>query len=99
MIRVPVDMVILNVAMEPRADAKAIAKLFSLDQGVDGFFAEKHHKIDSVGTPVDGIYLAGCCQGPKDIPDTVSQAIGAAAKAMVLIAKSTVAAKSTVVGK
>jgi heterodisulfide reductase subunit A len=99
MIRVPVDMVILNVAMEPRVDAKAVAKLFSLDQGVDGFFTEKHHKIDSVGTPVDGIYLAGCCQGPKDIPDTVSQSIGAAAKAMILIAKSTVAAKSTVVGK
>jgi heterodisulfide reductase subunit A len=96
-IRIPVDMVILSVAMEPRADAEAVARLFSLEQGADGFFLEKHHKIDSVGTMVDGIYLAGCCQGPKDIPDTVSQAIGAAAKAMILIIKSTVAVKTAVV--
>jgi len=98
-IRIPVDMVILSVAMEPRADAEAVARLFSLEQSADGFFLEKHHKIDSVGTTVDGIYLAGCCQGPKDIPDTVSQAIGAAAKAMIRITKSTAVAKTAVVGE
>ena len=98
-IRVPVDMVILSVAMEPRADADEVARLFSLERGADGFFLEKHHKIDPFGTLVEGIYVAGCCQGPKDIPDTVSHAIGATAKALALIAKSEVEAEVAVVGK
>jgi len=92
MIRVPVDMVILSVALEPRADAADVAGIFSLEQGEDGFFKEKHYKIDPLGTLADGIYLAGCCQGPKDIPDTVAQAIGAAAKALALVTKGEVGA-------
>jgi len=99
MIRVPVDMIILSVAMEPRADADEVARLFSLERSADGFFLEKHHKIDPVGTLIDGIYVAGCCQGPKDIPDTVSQAIGAAAKALALITKGKVEAEAAAVGK
>jgi len=87
MIRVPVDMVILNVALEPRADADTIAGLFSLKRSSDGFFQEEHYKLDPMSTFTDGIYMAGCCQGPKDIPDTVAQAIGAAAKALALITR------------
>ncbi len=87
MIRVPVDMVILSVAVEPRSDADEVAKLFRLERSADGFFQEKHHKIDPMGTLTDGIYMAGCCQGPKDIPDTVAQAIGAAAKTLALITR------------
>jgi len=87
MIRVPVDMVILSVAIEPRADAKDVANVFGLEQDKDGFFQEKHYKLDTMGTLTDGIYLAGCNQGPKDIPDTVSQSIGAAAKAIALISR------------
>lgn len=87
MIRVPVDMVVLNIALEPRADAAEVAKLFSIEQDENGFFQEKHYKIDPLGTLTDGIYMAGCCQGPKDIPDTVAQAIGAAAKALALVTK------------
>ena len=56
-------------------------------QDKDGFFQEKHYKLDTMGTLTDGIYLAGCCQGPKDIPDTVSQSIGAAAKAIALVSR------------
>ncbi|MDP2920411.1 MAG: FAD-dependent oxidoreductase [Dehalococcoidia bacterium] len=85
MVRVAVDMVILSTAIEPRADAKDTAGIFGLEQDKDGFFQEKHYKLDTMGTLTDGIYLAGCCQGPKDIPDTVSQSIGAAAKAIVLV--------------
>jgi heterodisulfide reductase subunit A len=85
--------------MEPRADADEVAGLFSLERSADGFFLEKHHKIDPVGTLIDGIYVAGCCQGPKDIPDTVSQAIGAAAKALALITKGKVEAEASAVGK
>ena len=99
MIRVPVDMVILSVAMEPHADADEVARLFSLERSADGFFLERHHKIDPVGTMIDGIYVAGCCQGPKDIPDTVSQAIGAAAKALALIIRGKVEAEAVVVSK
>ena len=85
MIRLPVDMVILNVAVEPRQDAKEVAKIFGIEVGTDGFFNEKHYKLDTMGTLTDGIFMAGCNQGPKDIPDTVSQAIGAAAKAIALV--------------
>ncbi len=97
MIRVPVDMVILSVAMEPRSDADEVARLFWLEHSADGFFEEKHHKLDPVSTMTDGIYVAGCCQGPKDIPDTVVQAIGAAAKALALIIKGEV--EAVAVGK
>ncbi len=89
-IRVPVDMVILSVAMEPRSDAGEVARLFSLGRSADGFFLERHPKLDPVGTMIDGVYIAGCCQGPKDIPDTVAQASGAAAKALALISKGSV---------
>jgi heterodisulfide reductase subunit A len=87
MVRVPVDMVVLSVAIEPRTDAKDVAGVFNLTVGSDGFFQEKHYKLDTMGTLTDGIYLAGCCQGPKDIPDTVAQAIGAAAKAISLVSR------------
>ncbi len=97
MIRVPVDMVILSVAMESRADADEVARLFSLERSADGFLLERHHKIDPVGTMVDGIYVAGCCQGPKDIPDTVSQAIGAAAKVLALITRHKMEVETAVV--
>ncbi len=97
MIRVPVDMVILSVAMESRADADEVARLFSLERSADGFLLERHHKIDPVGTMVDGIYVAGCCQGPKDIPDTVSQAIGAAAKVLALITRDKMEVEAAVV--
>jgi len=85
MARIPVDMVILSVAVEPRKDAQQVASVFGLEQDKNGFFNEKHYKLDIMSTLTDGIYMAGCCQGPKDIPDTVSQSIGAAAKAIALI--------------
>jgi len=87
LIRVPVDMVILSVAIEPRADADDVARLFGLARSADGFFEEKHYKLDPMSTDTEGIFMAGCCQGPKDIPDTVGQAIGAAAKALAVVAR------------
>ncbi len=96
MIRLPVDMVILNVAVEPRSDAADVGKLFGIQHSADGFFQEKHYKLDTMGTLTDGIFIAGCNQGPKDIPDTVSQAIGAAAKAIVLVSRGEKAKKAEV---
>jgi len=89
-IRVPVDMVILCIALEPRFDAKQVAQLFRISQGADGFFIERHPKLDPVATMTDGIFIAGCCQGPKDIPDTVAQASAAATRVLSLISKGKV---------
>ncbi len=83
---VPVDMVILNSALIPRSDAGAVAQLFSIQRSREGFFLESHPKLEPVKSATDGIYLAGTCQGPKDIPDTVAQAAGAAAEALERIA-------------
>jgi len=87
---IPVDMVILCSAVEPQRDADRIQRLFSLSRSPDGFFLEKHPKLDPTATPTDGVYIAGCCQGPKDIPDTVAQASSAAARILATIAKGVV---------
>jgi len=76
--RVPVDMVILCPALEPRSDAEGVAKLFTITRRADGFFMERHVKLDPVATATEGVLIAGCCEGPKDIPDTVAQALAAA---------------------
>ena len=88
--RLPVDMVILSCGMEPQKDVEAITHLFNISCSGDGFFLEKHPKLEPVSTMTDGIYLAGCCQGPKDIPDTVAQASAAAAEALSIISKGRV---------
>ena len=89
-IRVPVDMVILATALESRSDAAEVAKLLSISKSADGFFLERHPKLDPVATMTDGVFIAGCCQGPKDIPDTVAQASAAAARVLALISKGRV---------
>ena len=80
--RIPVDMVILSAGLEPRHDAKDVAKLFGISCSADGWYIEKHPKLDPIATMTEGIYIAGCVQGPKDIPASVAQ--GAAASARVL---------------
>lgn len=80
--RIPVDMVILSAALEPRYDADEVAHQFGISCSINGWFIEKHPKLDPVATMTDGVYIAGCAQGPKDIPATVTQ--GAAAAARVL---------------
>jgi heterodisulfide reductase subunit A len=83
--KIPVDMVILAVALEPQPDAAEVRRAFGISCSADGFFLEKHPKLAPVNTANDGVLLAGACQGAKDIPDTVAQANAAAAKALVLI--------------
>ena len=90
MIRVPVDMVILCVALEPRPDVETMARLFNVSRSADGFFLEKHPKLDPVATTTDGVFVVGCSQGPKDIPDTVAQASAAAARVLAMISKGEV---------
>jgi heterodisulfide reductase subunit A len=85
--RIPVDMVILAVALEPQADVLEVQRTFNISCSRDGFFLERHPKLGPVSTFSDGIFLAGTCQGPKDIPETVAQAGAAAAEALVLVDK------------
>jgi len=96
LIRVPVDMVILCTALEAHSDAGQVAKIFTLNRRADGFFLERHVKLDPVATPTDGVFIAGCCEGPKDIPDTVAQASAAAAKVLSLISKGKITLESAV---
>jgi heterodisulfide reductase subunit A len=96
LMRVPVDMVVLCVALEARADAEQVARIFNIGRRADGFFLERHVKLDPVATPTDGIFIAGCCQAPKDIPDTVAQASAAAARALAVISKGKVILEASV---
>ena len=89
-LRVPVDMVILCVAMEARPDMVDVCRLFGVSQGEDGFFLEEHPKLAPLNTATNGIFIAGACQSPKGIPTTVAQASGAAAKALALATRGKV---------
>jgi len=82
---VPVDMVILCTALEARADAKEFGRKFNVSTGADGWIIEAHPKLAPVSTTTDGVFIAGACQGAKDIPDTVAQGGAAAAQAMKLM--------------
>jgi heterodisulfide reductase subunit A len=84
-LKIPVDMVVLAVGLEPQADVQEIRRLFNITCSTEGFFLERHPKLAPVNTFTDGIFIAGCCQGPKDIPDTVAQAGAAACEALELI--------------
>jgi heterodisulfide reductase subunit A len=88
--RVPVDMVVLSTALEPRKDSDKVAHLFSISRSADGFFLEKHPKLDPVATMSDGIFVVGCCQSPKDIPNSVTQASAAAARALATISAGSI---------
>jgi len=81
----PVDMVVLSTGIEPRDDQLQIAKTFGVSLSPDGFFLERHPKLAPVETATEGVYLAGTCQGPKDIPDSVAQGGAAAAAALSLM--------------
>jgi heterodisulfide reductase subunit A len=77
------DLVVLALGLEPRRSTGDVAALLRLSNSSDGFLAEAHPKLRPVDTAVAGVFLAGCCQGPKDIPDSISQARAAAAAALV----------------
>jgi heterodisulfide reductase subunit A len=75
------DLVVLATGIEPRKDSKELSRILNINQSADGFLMEAHPKLRPVDTFTEGIFLAGCCQGPKDIPDAVAQASGAAVRA------------------
>ncbi|MFH1737798.1 MAG: CoB--CoM heterodisulfide reductase iron-sulfur subunit A family protein, partial [bacterium] len=85
--RIPVDMVVLSVGLEAQSDAEEMQRLFNISCSKEGWFLERHPKLAPVSTFTDGIFIAGACQGPKDIPDAVAQAGAAAAEALALVDK------------
>jgi heterodisulfide reductase subunit A len=89
--RIPVDMVILSSGMQSRHDSKEVAKLFGISCSADNWFIERHPKLDPVATMTEGVYIAGCVQGPKDIPASVAQGAAAAARVMGKIQQKEIA--------
>ena len=85
--RYPVDMVILMGALEPRADAKEMGLKCGISCSMAGWYTERHPKLDPVATMTDGIFIAGTCQGPKDIPASVAQGAAAAARISSMITR------------
>jgi len=88
--RLPVDMVVLCAGLEASSGTKQLMQAITCSNSKDGFLLEKHPKLAPVSTATDGVYIAGCCQGPKDIPDCVAQGLAAASEALSLIDKGKV---------
>jgi len=86
-IQIESEMVVLCTAAIPKKGSDEVARIFSVSRGADGFFMESHPKLKPIDTPVDGIFLAGACQGPKDIPYSVSQGSAAASRAATILSK------------
>ncbi len=84
-VEVEADLVVLAVGLQPRPDTRQLAEMLKLELSPDGFFKERHHKIRPVETDRPAVFLAGCAQGPKDIPDTVAQAKAAASSAIIIM--------------
>jgi len=85
LLQIHADMVVLGTGLVPNSDLQKISALFHASRSSDGFLLEAHPKLRPLESAVAGVFLAGACQGPKDIPDTVAQASGAAAKAIDLL--------------
>ena len=84
------DLVVLATGIVPRKDTKELVRMLNINQSADGFLLEAHPKLRPMDTFTDGIYIAGCCQSPKDIPDTVAQASGAAVRASIPLSQGKV---------
>jgi heterodisulfide reductase subunit A len=95
-VEIPADLVVLLTAAVPAKGARELGKLFGVSVDKDGFYAEAHPKLRPVDTTTAGVFLAGCCQSPKDIPDTVAQASAAASKAIGLLARGEIDIDPTV---
>ena len=90
-VEVTADMVVVETAMVPRADAVQLAQTVGFSYDKDGWFTEAHPKLRPVETNTGGVFLSGCCQGPKDVPDSVAQASAAAVKVVAMFSKDQMA--------
>ncbi len=90
-VELPADLVVLMVAMEPREDSAQVARAANISRDREGWFTESHPKLDPVATTTDGVFIAGACQGPKDVPEAVAQARAAVARILAKISKGEIA--------
>ena len=90
------DLVVLAAAIEPDKSARPLATMLTASMDTNDFFTEAHPKLRPVESPTAGIFLSGCCQGPKDIPETVAQASACAAKVIGLLAKDSLTCNACV---
>lgn len=95
-VKINVDMVILATAMESQQDADRVASTFGISRSASGFFQEAHPKLRPFHTNTDGVFLAGACQSPKDVPDTVAHANAAATEVLSLLSRGEVIISPTV---
>ncbi len=86
-VHIDADLVVLAAAIEPDKSARPLATMLTASMDTNDFFTEAHPKLRPVESPTAGVFLSGACQGPKDIPETVSQAGAAASKVIGLLAK------------
>ena len=86
-LHIDADLVVLAAAIEPDKSARPLATMLTASMDTNDFFTEAHPKLRPVESPTAGVFLSGACQGPKDIPETVSQASAAAAKVIGLLVK------------
>ncbi len=93
-VEVEADLVVLGIGLTPRAETDEIANILGLPRSGDGFLLEIHPKLRPVETAVDGVFLAGTCQGPKDIVDTIAQARAAASSALAPLCRGKVKIES-----
>ncbi|SDL71816.1 CoB--CoM heterodisulfide reductase iron-sulfur subunit A family protein [Halarsenatibacter silvermanii] len=95
-IEIDADMVVLVAGMINNGESGSLTQKLGINTGSSGFYSEAHSKLRPVETEVAGVYLAGACQGPKDIPETVAQASGAAAKIQGLFSNDKLASDPVV---
>jgi heterodisulfide reductase subunit A2 len=94
-IEVPADLIILMVAMEAQSDVKEVAHSFGISLDANSFFIERHPKLDPVATTTHGVFIAGSCVSPKEIPDSITQARAAAARVLSSISQGTMMVEAT----
>ena len=90
-VRIPADVVVLSLGMVPkREETTAMRELLKVPVGADGFLLERHPKFGPVETNIEGVFLSGCAQSPKDIGDSIAQASAVASKVGALLSKDTI---------
>jgi len=93
---IPADLVVLNVSIVPSTSASDVQSILKIPRGVEGFFTEAHAKLRPLETPMEGIFLAGTIQGPRDTTDSSAMGSAAAAKAVIPLARGKVEVEPTV---
>jgi heterodisulfide reductase subunit A len=87
-VEVEADLVVLATAIVPRTDIQDVAEVLGIQRSPDGFFQEADEKLRPVDTNVENVFVAGCCQSPKDIPDTVAEAKAAVSSALRVLVRA-----------